>query len=855
MSNDKKTDKIDNNFVESIKNYGNDLVEIESFIEGVRTLPGFYIGAIGNVGWLACIREIFQNAIDEMMRRVSPCHYIKVSFDERSQRAVIEDTGRGIPHGKIIKIFTTERMSSNYNKKENDDPTAGAHGVGSGVALALSKYFEVNSYVLGVAKQVKFDAGKPWDKGEYDIPCPEGRQGSTIIMEPDPKILGVVNLTCTEVFDMVFKIFTLINIGDRIDFTGVDSNGKVTIYEELINKDGIITDLIMKTQSPIIAPITFASNNGITKAEIAFTYDSSDLTVAEDITSFANFTPTTGGTHVDGFMDGLCIYFRNYMNKIYLGEKAKVTVVNSDIKTGLKAVVNASHINPVFKGQFKGILSNEDMVPFIKNLTISSLEGWAKTHPGDLQKICKMIKEIAEIRTKSDDNKIKLSTKYETSLITGKPKGYIQPSGNKELELVIVEGKSALGSTKNSRDYTRQGIYPIRGKLPNAFTTSKAKFLNNEEVATIITLVGGGYGKSFDISKVKWDKIILLADADSDGSHIDCLLLRFFLLYMPEIITSGKLYRAVPPLYGIRNSRGNKYFASKLDFTRYIQTLFANQYSFTTMDGRKFSNAEASAFFMKNMDYSYDLEVLSNIFAIDPYLLEIVLFYLADHIDMGSMKNVVYMAKKVAEDKKKKKEEPKKTPAKKVKDDSEEVLSKEDSIDESLLPVKTGSVAYDMSYSLKPTFSLKQLKSIVKKNFRFVDVKEQNGCPLIEGLVNSKYQYIFINDNFIKNCLKIIAIIKTNASMYYKLNNETASLYTLMKTFESMTPNGLTRYKGLGEQDPKQLGESVLRPDSDRVLIRYTIDSVKEEIEAMRHIDSSMALLINQAKITRQDIE
>ena len=134
------------------------------------------------------------------------------------------------------------------------------------------------------------------------------------------------------------------------------------------------------------------------KAEIAFTYDTTDLTSEEIITSFANFTPTTDGTHVSGFLDGLFIYFRNYMNKIFLGEKSKITVVNNDIRTGLRAVVNSAHIEPVFKGQFKGVLSNEDMKPFVRNLTIKSLEEWAKTHSSDLQKICKFIKDIAEIR-------------------------------------------------------------------------------------------------------------------------------------------------------------------------------------------------------------------------------------------------------------------------------------------------------------------------------------------------------------------------------------------------------------------------------------------------------------------------
>ena len=279
-------------------------------------------------------------------------------------------------------------------------------------------------------------------------------------MVPDLSVLDEVNLTCEDILDLVLKVYPLVNIGDQIDFIGIDKSGKIKYQEELVNKDGIIASLMMRTQTPLVAPVYYKNDTGYLMAEIAFTYDSSDLTSAEDIVSYANFTPTTGGTHVDGFIDGICTYLRNYMNKIYLGEKSKITVINNDVKTGLKVVINSAHLNPVFAGQFKGILSNEDMQKYVKELTTKSLDEWAKTSPGDLQKVCKCIKEIAEIRAKSDDSKIKLSNNYEASALTGKPKKYVAPSGNKNLELIIVEGDSALGSAKNSRDSSIQGIFP-----------------------------------------------------------------------------------------------------------------------------------------------------------------------------------------------------------------------------------------------------------------------------------------------------------------------------------------------------------------------------------------------------------
>lgn len=843
------------NYEESIKNYGKKIEHIDSFVEAVRRFPGMYIGAKGNTGWKACIREIFQNAVDEAIRKESPCHYIRITFDERDQSAIIEDTGRGIPHDQIITIYASQHTSSNYSKKPYEY-TSGVHGVGSGVAMALSKYFDIKSYVLGVAKHVHFDAGIPWDEGEKVIPCPEGRQGTTITMIPDLTVLDEVNLTCEDILDLVLKVYPLMNIGDQIDFVGIDLDGKTKYYEELVNKDGIISSLMIRTQTPIVTPIYFKDDTGYMKAEIAFTYDSSDLTSAEDIVSYANFTPTTGGTHIMGFIDGLCNYFRNYMNKIYLGEKSKLSIINNDIKTGLKAIIASAHLNPVFAGQFKGILSNEDMYKYIKDLTTKSLEEWSKTSPGDLQKVCKCIKEIAEIRAKSDDSKIKLSNNYEASALTGKPKKYVAPSGNKNLELVIVEGDSALGSAKNSRDVTKQGIFPIRGKIPNAFKESKAKFLANQEIASIITIIGGGYGKNFDINKVKLDKIIFLADADPDGAHIATLLLRFFLVYMPELISAGKVYRAVPPLFGIKAKGGTKYFTTKLDFTKYVQNLFAHTYTLMDVRGHRLTNSETTSLFFKNMDYKDQMDFVASTFAIDPDLLESVLYYLANYIEVGSPEAVANMATKVKISEAAKKKANRTTTTKKK--ESVEVKSSEsdeDSINFEEIPLTEGSLSESVSFYIKPTFNAKILRSELKKSYRFVDIVENNGVIRIEGLVNSKYQYVFINNKFIAACLPLINMIKNNTDLYYQINGENVSLYALMCKFDEMIPSGLTRYKGLGEQDPEQLAISALHPDGDRTLIRYTIESAKEEVEMFRRIDNSMASLLREVKITKADIE
>ena len=412
----------------------------------------------------------------------------------------------------------------------------------------------------------------------------------------------------------------------------------------------------------------------------------------------------------------------------------------------------------------------------------------------------------------------------------------------------------------------------IRGKIPNAFKTSKTSFLANQEIASIITIIGGGYGKNFDLSKVKFDKIIFLADADPDGSHINTLLLRFFMMYMPELISAGKVYRAVPPLFGIKAKGGTKYFTTKLDFTKYVQGLFAHTHILADVRGRKLTNNETTSLFFKNIDYKDQMEFVANTFAIDPDLLETVLYHLAKYIEIGNPAAVADMAAKTkvaAAAKKASKPTPKKatattkkktdtkattkktsTKAKKAEvDDEDDIVNPED------IPITEGSVSASVAYYIKPTFNVKALRSELKKLYRFVDVKESGTTIRIEGLVNSKYQYVFINDKFIAACIPLITMIKNNTELFYKVDGENVSIYSLMCKFDSMIPSGLTRYKGLGEQNPEQLGVSALRPDGDRTLIQYTIESAKEEIETLRRIDSSMASLLRDIYITKADIE
>jgi DNA gyrase subunit B len=626
--------KLDQKMIENIMSYADQIRTAESFVEIVRMKPGQFIGYIGNKGFINMVREIYQNILDEILKKDSPGSMGIISYDERTNTIIMEDNGRGIPFDNIVRIFSEQYTSSNYDKKDGDF-SSGNHGVGGKVVNALSSLFRVESYRLGKARCVEFIDGTPWDKGEVEIANP-GKQGAIITFIPSHEVMGDITVTCADVMALIQHLLPLCSIGAKIIFNGIDYSGR-EIHQEFVNEDGILTFLINQTTNPLIKPVIISRETGKMKVDIAFTYDSNSL-VDENIITFANMSPTLSGTHLEGFLDGLTRYFRDYMNKIYL-TKSKLNVVNTDIKTGLKAVVSVFHINPIFSSQAKEILGNEDMKSFVSLAVTGMLQDWIKTNPNDLQKLCKYYKDIAEIRVKSEEGKVKLSSKYESSTFSTMPKKYIKPEGKEHLELIIAEGNSAKGSAFSARDNLRQGIFPIRGKMPNALTTTKEKFLANEEVASILTILGAGYGRNFDITKCKFEKFIILADADQDGKHIRCLILRFLLLYCLPLVMHGRVYAAVPPLYSIVEKGKHIYFTDDLDFVKYIQTYFSKSNKICDINGRPLSEDDCTRILYNNLKYTDIMDSVSKTFAINPYLLEFVLQI--RNLDFNTFKNKV----------------------------------------------------------------------------------------------------------------------------------------------------------------------------------------------------------------------
>lgn len=752
--------------IDNINNYADQIITLEDFVAAVRQNIGMYIGRKGNFGFINMIREVLQNSLDEINKNESPATETYVKYIEDKLEVEIADNGRGIPFGNMIRIFTEPHTGANFVKKKGEY-SSGMHGVGSKVTNALSSYFIVDSYILGQHRRVEFKDGHPiTDEYTDKKNVPKDAQGTTITFAPAVDILGNITVTVEDVLGLIELLLPITKIGTKIMFEGIKSDGNV-IYKDLINEDGMISNLIMKTSKPLIAPIYIFKDTGEMKIECYFTYDSDSL---EDynITSFANFCPTTGGMHVKGLIDGLCKYFKNYMNKVYLSsnKKNKLTITNQDILVGLKCIIHTCHLQPIFTGQAKEELGNEDIYPFVRDIIVETLEDWSIKNSRDLQKLCKFFKDIAEVRVNAEKGKAKISLKA-ADVLTGMPKKYIPANGKKSdgLELFIPEGDSASGSMRDSRNKKTQAIYPVRGKTPNPFTTPYNELLNNEEIKGILTVMGAGYGRNFKIEDCLFKSVILAADRDPDGSHILVNLSSTFALLTPGLIEDGRLYKALPPLYSVKVNENKKiFFGTRIEYVEYLQKIFSKKNNLI-INGRKLDAKDISHLAYENIDYVYEIDCLSRNYALNPRFLESIIRYL--DLPFDKMKNV--------------------------------------------------------------------LKNIYGKT---IEIKSEPPFIVISGLINNTIQTLYIDDRFYQEARYIKDKYLYDTEVEYSLNgNKIIWLYDVMKTIDSGKVN-VSRYKGLGEMDPVELYETTMNPEN-RVLVRYTFDSIKEDIAKLREYDSA----------------
>ncbi len=582
---------------ENLAKYDSSAIQVLEGLEAVRKRPGMYIGTTSSRGLHHLVWEIVDNAIDEAL--AGYCTHIEVTI-EKNNSITVKDDGRGIPvdiHPKTGKstvetVYTVLHAGGKFGGG-GYKVSGGLHGVGASVVNALSTYLEVKVYKNGHVYYQKYtNGGHPVEPLKVIGDCDEDRTGTTVTFLPDASIFQETTVFDYDILRNRLRELAFLNRGLRITlYDDREADKKESFcYEGGIRE---YVELLNKSKQPIHNTIIdVIGQEGDIMLEVAMQYNE---TYSSSIYSFVNnITTPEGGTHEDGVRMALTRILNKYAQSTGMMKDKDDSLTGDDVKEGLTMIVSIKHPNPQFEGQTKTKLGNSEVRGIANRIFSANLERFLMEHPDEAKIIIE--KAMTASRARVAAKKARELTRRKGDLDVTNFYGKLSDCKSKdasESEIFLVEGDSAGGSAIKGRDSMTQAILPLRGKILNVEKARLDRALSNEEIRTIITAFGTGIGEEFDLSKLRYNKIIIMTDADVDGSHIRVLLLTLFYRFFKPIVEAGHVYAAQPPLFVIKHGKTIKYVLNEQERDEYLATLSPNtKYDIARMKGLGEMDAE-----------------------------------------------------------------------------------------------------------------------------------------------------------------------------------------------------------------------------------------------------------------------